>query len=47
MTPEPKPTEHPWGTCDWGTCDNRARWWRWENAMKLWLPVCEKHRHGR
>lgn len=33
--------------CDWGHCTDEADFWRFSNDLERWLPVCDKHRHGK
>jgi hypothetical protein len=35
--------QHPWGTCDWGECDEPATEWRWSESDLMHLPVCDRH----
>ena len=42
-----RPTERPWGTCDWGHCNHHAAFWRWADDLREWLPVCAGCRHKR
>lgn len=41
--PNREPLEPPWGTCDWGDCDEVADRWRWSEDHGGWLPVCGWH----
>jgi hypothetical protein len=38
-----EPDEEPYGTCDWGYCDEPATVWRWSESLGEWLPVCPDH----
>lgn len=42
--PGRRPVEEPFGTCDWGECDEHAVDYRWVEDLGGWLPVCEEHR---
>ena len=42
--PSKRPTEDPYGTCDWGDCDVFADHWRWAEEHGGWLPVCSSHK---
>lgn len=33
----------PYGTCDWGCCNEEAVRWRWEDGLEVHLPVCIEH----
>lgn len=35
--------EPPYGTCDWGRCDEEVYGWRYWRPMRRWLPVCYSH----
>lgn len=36
-----RPQDEPYGTCDWGGCDEVATTWRHDDEHG-WLPVCPK-----
>ena len=42
MSVRVKPSEEPYGSCDWGDCDNWATAWRLSSSHG-WLPVCFAH----
>jgi hypothetical protein len=38
------PIDPPYGTCDWGYCDDAVVAWRWDPEGQRFLAVCEQHR---